>query len=191
MRIAQIAPLAESVPPKMYGGTERVVSWLTEELVLQGHDVTLFAIGDSLTSATLSAGAQKSLRAAGLRDHLASTLVMLEQVRRQAHRFDILHFHVDLLQFPLFQHLFYKCVTTLHGRLDMLDFHPVYREFPEMPLVSISDNQRTPMPPVKWVDTIYHGLPKELFYLNPAAGRYLAFLGRISPEAGGSRNRNS
>ena len=182
MRIAQIAPLAESVPPKMYGGTERVVSWLTEELVLQGHDVTLFASGDSVTSATLSAGAKKSLRAAGLRDHLASTIVMLDQVRRQAHKFDILHFHVDLLQFPLFQHLFHKSLTTLHGRLDMPDFHPVYRVFPAMPLISISDHQRTPMPPVKWVDTIYHGLPKDLFHLNTGAGGYLAFLGRISPE---------
>lgn len=182
MRIAQIAPLAEAVPPKMYGGTERVVTWLTEELVRQGHDVHLFASGDSVTSAHLWPGAPKALRLAGVRDHIASTLVMLNDVRRRAAEFDVLHFHVDVLQYPLFQHLFYKCVTTLHGRLDLPDFHPIYRAFPSMPLISISDQQRVPMPPVNWLSTIHHGLPRDMYRLNKHGGDYLAFLGRISPE---------
>src|SRR5215203_3903823 len=182
MRIAQVAPLAEAVPPKLYGGTERVVSWLTEELVQQGHKVTLFASGDSKTSASLVAATPQALRLAGVRDHTASLLVMLEQVRRRADEFDIIHFHTDLLQFPLFQELYHKCVTTLHGRLDLNDFHPVYRAFPAMPLVSISNAQRRPMPPVNWVSTIYHGMPLEHYPFNPKGGDYLAFLGRISPE---------
>jgi glycosyltransferase involved in cell wall biosynthesis len=152
MRIAQVAPLAEAVPPKLYGGTERVVSWLTEELVKQGHQVTLFASGDSKTSATLSPSVPQGLRLAGIRDHTASTLVMLDQVHRRAKEFDIIHFHVDLLQFPLFQNLFRKCVTTLHGRPDLPDFHPIYRAFPDMPLVSISDDQRGPMPALTELD---------------------------------------
>jgi glycosyltransferase involved in cell wall biosynthesis len=183
MRIAQVAPLAEAVPPKLYGGTERVVSWLTEELVAQGHHVTLFASGDSKTSADLVVSVPQGLRLAGVRDHTANILVMLEQVRRRAHEFDIIHFHVDLLQFPLFQDLVHKCVTTLHGRLDLPDFHPIYRAFPAMPLISISDNQRKPMPPsVHWMATIDHGLPADLYTFNPKVGHYLAFLGRIAPE---------
>ena len=183
MKIAQIAPLAEAVPPKLYGGTERVVSWLTEELVRQGHDVSLFASGDSLTSAELMPCVPKGLRLSGYRDHTASLLVMLDQVHRRAGDFDIIHFHVDLLQFPLFKHLTHKCLTTLHGRLDLPDFHPVYRAFPQMPLVSISDNQRKPMPPeVNWIATVHHGLPADLLPFNPRGGDYLAFLGRISPE---------
>lgn len=183
MRIAQVAPLAEAVPPKLYGGTERVVSWLTEELVRQGHEVTLFASGDSETSARLVACAPKGLRLAGLRDHTASTLVMLSDVRRRADEFDIIHFHVDQLQFPLFDDIRYKCVTTLHGRLDLEDFHPLYRAFPRMPLVSISDSQRAPMPPgLNWAATVYHGLPPANFPFNAEGGDYLAFLGRISPE---------
>jgi glycosyltransferase involved in cell wall biosynthesis len=182
MRIAQIAPLAEAVPPKMYGGTERVVSWLTEELVRQGHDVHLFASGDSVTTAKLCPGAPTALRLAGMHDHTPSTLVMLDEVQRRAAEFDILHFHIDVLPFPLFQHLFHKCVTTLHGRLDLPDFHPVYRAFPAMPLISISDQQRSPMPPVNWAATIHHGLPQDLYRLNKEGGDYLAFLGRISPE---------
>jgi glycosyltransferase involved in cell wall biosynthesis len=182
MRIAQIAPLAEAVPPENYGGTERVVSWLTEELVRLGHDVTLFAAGDSRTSAKLKAGAPRSLRAEGIRDHAASTLVMLDAVRQTAHEFDILHFHVDLLQFPLFRDVFHKCLTTLHGRLDVPDYHPIYCAFPDMPLVSISNQQRTPMPPVNWIATVHHGLPEQLYRLNSNRGEYLAFLGRISPE---------
>jgi glycosyltransferase involved in cell wall biosynthesis len=160
MRIAQIAPLAEAVPPKLYGGTERVVSWLTEELVAQGHDVTLFASGDSKTAARLVSCAPQGLRLSGIRCPIASHLVMLNEVRRRAEQFDILHFHVDLLQHVLFQDLAHKCVTTLHGRLDLPDFHPIYRVFPEMPLVSISESQRAPMPPnLNWLATIHHGLP--------------------------------
>lgn len=182
MRIAQVAPLAEAIPPKLYGGTERVVFWLVEELVRQGHDVTLFASGDSRTSAKLVPVIPEALRLAGIRDHTASTLVMLDEVRRRANEFDIIHFHIDLLQFPLFKDLFFKCITTLHGRLDLPDFHPIYRTFPEMPLVSISNDQRKPMPPVNWVSTIHHGLPPELFRFSRDGGDYLAFLGRISPE---------
>ena len=183
MRIAQIAPLAESVPPKLYGGTERVVSWLTEELVKQGHQVTLFASGDSRTSATLVPSVPQGLRLAGIRDHTASTLVMLDQVHRRADDFDIIHFHIDLLQFPLFQDLFPKCLTTLHGRPDLPDFHPIFRAFPKMPLVSISDDQRGPMPPaLNWMATIDHGLPANLYRFNQNGGSHLAFLGRIAPE---------
>ena len=183
MRIAQIAPLAEAVPPKLYGGTERVVSWLTEELVAQGHEVTLFASGDSETSAKLVPCVPEGLRLAGIRDHIASHLVMLNNVHRRADEFDVIHFHIDLLQYPLFQDLAHKCVTTLHGRLDLPDFHPVYYAFPEMPLVSISDAQRGPMPAhVNWLATVYHGLPSSSCPYNPAGGDYLAFLGRIAPE---------
>jgi len=183
MRIAQVAPLAESVPPKLYGGTERVVSWLTEELVRQGHEVTLFASGDSETSASLVPSVPQGLRLAGVRDHTASTLAMLSDVLRRANEFDVIHFHVDLLQFPMFQHLFHKCVTTLHGRLDLPNLHPIYRAFPGMPLISVSDSQRRPMPPlVNWLATIDHGLPTTLFPFERGGGEYLAFLGRIAPE---------
>jgi glycosyltransferase involved in cell wall biosynthesis len=187
MRIAQVAPLAESVPPKLYGGTERVVSWLVEELVRQGQDVTLFASADSRTSAKLVPVVPRALRLAGMRDHTASTLVMLDEVRRRADEFDVIHFHTDLLQFPLFSDIFDKCITTLHGRLDMPDFHPVYRTFAGMPLVSISEDQRRPMPPVNWVSTILHGLPPDLYSFHPDKGGYLAFLGRMSPEKGPDR----
>ncbi|MCJ2107144.1 glycosyltransferase family 4 protein [Methylobacterium sp. E-041] len=184
MRIAQIAPLSEAVPPKFYGGTERVVSWITEELVRQGHDVTLFASGDSETSAKLAACTPEGLRLLGYRDHTASHLAMLHQVHRRAHEFDILHFHIDLLQYPMFEDLNHKCITTMHGRLDVPDFMPVYKTFTGMPLVSISDNQREPMPPnVNWLSTIHHGLPAQNCPYSPEAkGGYLAFLGRISPE---------
>ncbi len=183
MRIAQIAPLAEAVPPKLYGGTERVVSWLTEELVQQGHEVTLFASGDSVTSATLVPGSEQGLRLLGIRDHTASNVVMLDRVIKREAEFDIIHCHIDILQYPMAQHLGHKLVTTLHGRLDLIDFHPVFREYPHMPLVSISDSQREPMPPgVNWLKTIHHGLPPSVCPFNPAGGDYLAFLGRISPE---------
>ncbi len=182
MRIAEIAPLIEAVPPRLYGGTERVVSWLTEELVQQGHDVHLFASGDSVTTATLHPVVPRALRLAGIRDHVASTLVMLNEVRNRASEFDILHFHIDVLQYPLFQHLFHKSMTTLHGRLDLIDFHPIYRTFPEMPLISISDRQRAPMPPSNWISTIHHGLPQNMYKFHPRAGSYLAFLGRVCPE---------
>jgi glycosyltransferase involved in cell wall biosynthesis len=188
MRIAQVAPLAEAVPPKFYGGTERVVSWLTEALVESGHDVTLFASGDSVTKAKLVPGCPKALRLAGIRDHLASHLVLLDQVKRRQADFDIIHFHIDLLPFPMFQEIAWKTVTTLHGRLDLADCHPVYCAFPQMPLVSISDNQRLPMPAISnWAATIYHGLPSSLHAVSPNAGQYLAFLGRISPEKGPER----
>lgn len=183
MRIAQVAPLAEAVPPKFYGGTERVVSWLTEELVRQGHDVTLFASGDSETSATLAPGCEKGLRLAGVRDHLATLLVMLRDVRRRAHEFDIVHFHIDILQQPLFETLQHRTVTTMHGRLDLPDYWPIYEAFPGTPFVSISDHQRTPMPPrTNWLATIPHGLPPNLVPFNESPQGYLAFLGRICPE---------
>ena len=183
MRIAQVAPLVEAVPPKLYGGTERVVSWLTDELVRQGHHVCLFASGDSETSAELVSCVPEGLRLTGIRDHTASLLVMLDNVQHRANEFDIIHFHVDLLQFPMFQNLTHKCVTTLHGRSDLPDFHPVYRAFPEMPLISISDSQRLPMPPrVNWIATVHHGLPETICPFNSRGGGYLAFLGRIAPE---------
>jgi glycosyltransferase involved in cell wall biosynthesis len=183
MRIAQVAPLAEAVPPMLYGGTERVVSWLTEELVTQGHQVTLFASGDSETSALLVPSVPQGLRLAGVRDHTASLLVMLNDVLHREDEFDVIHFHVDLLQFPLFQDLFHKCITTLHGRLDLSDFHPIYKAFPGMPLVSISDAQRLPLQhQVNWMATISHGLPADRHPFNSRGGEYLAFLGRIAPE---------
>jgi glycosyltransferase involved in cell wall biosynthesis len=184
VRIAQVAPLAEAVPPKFYGGTERVVSWITEELVRQGHDVTLFASGDSQTSAKLAACHPEGLRLLGYRDHTAGHLAMLHHVHRRAHEFDVIHFHIDLLQYPMFEDLYHKCLTTMHGRLDVPDFMPVYNTFTGMPLVSISDNQREPMPDSSnWLATIHHGLPKQNCPFYPETkGGYLAFLGRISPE---------
>ncbi|WP_158808236.1 glycosyltransferase family 4 protein [Beijerinckia sp. L45] len=183
MRIAQISPLAEAVPPKFYGGTERVVSWLTEELVEQGHEVTLFAAGGSETRAKLVPGCESGLRLQGVRDHTASNLVMLDNVRRRANEFDIIHCHIDLLQYPLFQDMAHKVVSTMHGRLDVPDFMPVYKAYPHMPLISISDKQREPMPSnMNWLATIHHGLPADVCPYNPDGGDYLAFLGRISPE---------
>ena len=146
MRIALVAPLAEAVPPKLYGGTERVVSWLAEELVKQGHRVALFASAESETTAELVVCAPQSLRLAGVRDHLGSTLAMLREVRRRADDFDIIHFHLDLLPQALFHDLAHKCLVTLHGRLDLPDALPLYKAYPEMPLVSISNAQRRPMP---------------------------------------------
>jgi glycosyltransferase involved in cell wall biosynthesis len=184
MKIAQIAPLAESVPPKLYGGTERIVSYLTEELVAQGHDVTLFASGDSMTTAKLIPCSDVALRLSpSVRDHLPYQIVMLEEIRRRAHDFDVLHFHIDLLHFPLIRDFSNRTVTTLHGRLDLPDLEPFYTAFPDIPLVSISDDQRRPMPPVNWVGTVHHGLPAGLLpFTRQPKGNYLAFLGRISPE---------
>jgi glycosyltransferase involved in cell wall biosynthesis len=188
VRIAQIAPLAESVPPRLYGGTERVVSYLTEELVRLGHDVTLFASGDSQTSAELVACTPRAQRLDGVKDPLPQLMLMLERVRQQAHKFDLLHFHTDYVHFPLFRSIAHKTVTTLHGRLDLPGMGPMLREFPEMPLISISNAQRAPVPDVHWAGTVYHGLPAEVCPLNPAAprgaARYFAFLGRISAEKG-------
>ncbi|HET9355382.1 MAG TPA: glycosyltransferase family 4 protein [Sphingomicrobium sp.] len=181
MRIAQIAPLAEAVPPKLYGGTERVIWWLTEALVDLGHDVTLYASGDSETSARLVPCADQGLRLAGIDNHLAYTLAMVDRVLAEADRYDILHFHVDFVHFPLFRHIAERCFTTLHGRLDLPDFRPGFTAFPEMQLVSISDDQRRPVPDANFVRTIYHGMPAGLITPGPG-GDYLAFLGRMSPE---------
>lgn len=182
MRIAQVAPLMEAVPPRLYGGTERMVSWLTEDLVALGHDVTLFASADSGTSARLFPCAPLGLRLAGIQDATATTLVMLNRVLRMEQEFDIIHLHIDLLQFPLFRGLAHKCVTTLHGRLDLADRLALHHAVPEMPLVSISDDQRRPMPPhVDWLATVHHGLPSDRIVAGPGGGDLL-FLGRISPE---------
>ena len=182
MRIAQVAPLAEAVPPKLYGGTERVIWWLTEALVELGHDVTLYASGDSETSATLIPCAPRGLRLDNINNHLAYTVAMVDRVLADADRYDFIHFHVDFVHFPLFKHLAGKCLTTLHGRLDLPDFAPGFSAFPEMRLVSISDDQRRPVPDGNFVGTVYHGLPPELIPFAPGGGDYLAFLGRISPE---------
>ncbi|AVF03001.1 MULTISPECIES: glycosyltransferase family 4 protein [Devosia] len=184
MKIAQIAPLAERVPPKLYGGTERIVSYLTDELVRQGHDVTLFASGDSRTLAHLVPCSHVALRLnPDMRDPIPYHVMMLELVRQRADEFDVLHFHIDMLHFPLVREFAGRTVTTLHGRLDLPDLMPFYRTFPEFPLVSISNDQRAPMPPVNWAGTVYHGLPADLLpFSAEAKGGYLAFLGRISPE---------
>jgi glycosyltransferase involved in cell wall biosynthesis len=185
MRIAQIAPLAERCPPLFYGGTERIVSFLTEELVAQGHEVTLFASGDSVTSANLVPCAPKALRLdPGVRDPLAYHFSMLEQVRLRAHEFDVLHFHIDYLHFQMSRDFVDRTVTTLHGRLDMPDVHPLFAAYSHVPLASISKFQRKPMPPgLNWAGNIYHGLPQHLLPFSAAGkGGYLAFLGRISPE---------
>jgi len=186
MKIAQIAPLAESVPPRLYGGTERVVSYLTEELVRLGHDVTLFASGDSQTSARLVACAPRALRLdPQLRDPEPAHRLMMERVRSQAHEFDVLHFHTDLVHQRPFRSLARKCVTTLHGRLDLPELPPLVHEMGDMPLVSISNAQRRPLAHAHWVATVYHGLPEAVCPFNPAPrGNYLAFLGRVSPEKG-------
>ncbi len=185
MKIAQIAPLMESVPPRQYGGTERVVSYLTEELVRLGHDVTLFASGDSATSARLLSFCDTALRLdPRVKDPAPHHIVMLDAVREMAHEFDVLHFHVDVLHYPLIRDFVDRTVTTLHGRLDMPESRRLYSVFSGAPLVSISFDQRKPMPPVNWAGMVYHGLPRDLLTFNPAPkdGGYFAFLGRISPE---------
>jgi glycosyltransferase involved in cell wall biosynthesis len=188
MRIAQVAPLYESVPPRLYGGTERVVSYLTEELLRQGHDVTLFASGDSITNARLISPCSEALRLnRGCVDQLAHHILLLEQVFRESSDFDIIHFHIDYLHFPLTRRQNWPHVTTLHGRLDIPDLIPLYREFIEMPVVSISNAQRKPLPWLNWQGTVYHGLPLDLYQFHPEPGKYLAFLGRISPEKGVER----
>lgn len=185
MRIAQVAPLYESVPPALYGGTERVVSWLTEELVRLGHEVTLFASGDSLTTARLVPACKKALRLdLNCVDQLAHHMVMLDQVIGEKENFDLIHFHVDYLHFPFSRHEYIPHVTTLHGRLDLPDLVPLHRHFRDMPVISISDAQREPLAWLNWQGTVHHGLPRESFSLGGGAGGYLAFLGRISPEKG-------
>jgi glycosyltransferase involved in cell wall biosynthesis len=184
MKIAQIAPLMESVPPRLYGGTERVVSYLTDELVRMGHDVTLFASGDSVSSAKLVRCAPIALRLdANVRDPIPYYMLMLNRVRELADEFDILHFHIDQFHFPLFQPIAHRTVTTLHGRQDLHDLKPLYIGFSDMPLVSICKAQREPIANANFVATVYHGIPVHL--LKPTykpAGGYVAFLGRISPE---------
>lgn len=185
MRIAQVAPLYESVPPRLYGGTERVVSWLTEKLVDLGHDVTLFASGDSVTNARLIPACTQALRLdADCVDANAHHILLMEKVLRYAGEFDLIHFHTDYLHFPISRHDQLPSLTTLHGRLDIPDLVPLYKEFREMPLVSISDSQRKPLCWANWLGTVHHGLPPESLTLHEGRGDYLAFLGRISPEKG-------
>jgi len=185
MKIAQIAPLYESVPPKFYGGTERVVSYLTEELVRLGHDVTLFASGDSVTSANLVKCSERSLRMdPKCKDKLAYHIMMLDKVFADPDEFEIFHFHIDYLPFPLSRRTNIKRLTTLHGRLDLPDLVPLYKQFSDEPLVSISDSQREPLAWANWLRTVYHGLPKEAYPFHEKPQPYLAFLGRISPEKG-------
>ena len=183
MKIAQIAPLMESVPPRFYGGTERIVSYLTEELVALGHDVTLFASGDSMTTANLVPCVPTALRLnANVRDPIPYSMLMLDRVRRRADDFDILHFHIDQFQFPLFRPIAGRTLTTLHGRQDLPDLLPLYLGFDDMPLVSISNDQRRPVSNANFAATIYHGLPVDLHRPVAKHGDYVAFLGRISPE---------
>ncbi len=188
MRIAQVAPLYESVPPKLYGGTERVVSSLTEELVRQGHDVTLFASGDSLTSAHLVPCCPESLRLdPTCTDQLSQHILMLERVFNEIDNFDIVHFHIDYLHFPISRRLGIVNLTTLHGRLDIPDLQPLYRSFADMPVVSISDAQRAPLPWINWQGTVYHGYAVDRYQFHSETDGYLAFLGRVSPEKGVDR----
>ncbi len=184
MKIAQIAPLIESVPPRFYGGTERIVSYLTEELVRQGHEVTLFASGDSLTTAELVACTPQALRLdPTVRDPLPHYMIMLDRVRARAPEFDVLHFHMDYLHFPLLRDLAGRTLTTAHGRQDLPDLAVVYAAFAQFPLISISNDQRRPVPHAHWLRTIAHGLPTDLYpFAAQGAGGYLAFLGRICPE---------
>ncbi|MGB8985685.1 MAG: glycosyltransferase family 4 protein [Candidatus Sulfotelmatobacter sp.] len=185
MRIAQVAPLFESVPPVLYGGTERVVSWLTEELVRLGHDVTLFASGDSVTNARLVPVCPRALRLdAQCHDPVAHHVIMTEHVFREAANFDLIHFHIDYIHFPLSRRSEVPCLTTQHGRLDIPDLVPIFQTFREMPLVSISDAQRTPLPWANWQGTVLHGMPRRLLKRKNGDGNYLAFLGRASPEKG-------
>jgi glycosyltransferase involved in cell wall biosynthesis len=183
LKIAQVSPLYESVPPQTYGGTERVVSYLTEALVALGHQVTLFASGDSQTTAELVPVCPRSLRLDPESvDSLAHHMLMIERVAQRADDFDIVHFHVDYVHYPVTRRVRCRHVTTLHGRLDLTDLQPLYDEFADVPLVSISNSQRTPLPQAHWVATVHHGLPLDRFALETQPEDYLAFLGRISPE---------
>jgi glycosyltransferase involved in cell wall biosynthesis len=185
LKIAQVAPLYESVPPKWYGGTERVVSFLTEELVAQGHDVTLFASGDSKTSAHLVPVCERSLRLdEKCEDQLVHHIIMLQRMLDECDRFDLIHFHIDYIHFPLSRLMQLPHVTTLHGSLNISDLTPLYNLFKEMPVISISHAQRTPLPQANWIGNVYHGLPIHLLGPNYSAGQYLAFLGRVSKEKG-------
>jgi glycosyltransferase involved in cell wall biosynthesis len=183
VRIAQIAPLAESVPPKYYGGTERIVSYLTEELVRMGHEVILFASGDSVTSARLEPICHCSLRRdKNCIDDIAHHMLMVEKVFQRADEFDVIHSHIDYFPFSVMRRMGKPSVTTLHGRLDLPDLVPIYREFNDIPVISISDAQREFLHWINWQGTVYHGLPEDLYTFREESGKYLAFLGRISPE---------
>jgi glycosyltransferase involved in cell wall biosynthesis len=188
MRIAQISPLFEAVPPKLYGGTERVVSSLTEELVAMGHDVTLFASGDSVTSATLAPMREKALRLdPTVKDWVATYYRMVELIYRRKDEFDVLHFHIDYFPLSLFSRQKVPFLTTIHGRLDLPEFIETYGTYPDAPFVSISDSQRGPIPNLNWVRTVLHGIPGRLLTPQPVKQEYAAFLGRISPEKGVDR----
>lgn len=185
LRIAQVAPLYERIPPKLYGGTERVVSYITEELVRRGHEVTLFASGDSVTNAHLHAGSAEALRLIGKSEQgcfLQLPMISEAYKRALAGDFDVVHTHVDYWAFPLAQLTHISSIATMHGRLDLPDLWPIYQSYSDVPVVSISDSQRHPLPHLNWQATIYHGLPSELHHFNRGPGKYLAFLGRISPE---------
>jgi glycosyltransferase involved in cell wall biosynthesis len=185
MHIAQIAPLTEAIPPKLYGGTERVVSWLTEELIALGHEVTLFASGDSVTSARLEAVWPRALRLDGaVRDPNALHMMMLERVYQRSNEFDFLHCHLDYYPFSLFSRQATPFVTTLHGRLDLPEHQPMFDTFSSVPVVSISNSQRRPVPQANWIRTVQHGLPIHLLDPMPVKPSYFAFLGRIAPEKG-------
>jgi glycosyltransferase involved in cell wall biosynthesis len=179
-----MAPLAESVPPRLYGGTERVVAWLIDELVSLGHEVTLFASGDSVTTAQLHAVWPRALRLGPRTDPMVAQAALLEAVAQKASEFDVIHAHIDWLHLPLFSRLGVPFLTTCHGRLDLPGFPDVVSRFPEAPFVSISDNQRVPFRDSKWLGTVYHGLPPDLFRPTFEPGSYLAFLGRLTAEKG-------
>lgn len=184
MRIAQVAPLYEAVPPRLYGGTERVVAHLTDALVALGHDVTLFSSADARTTARLAPVRDQAIRLdpAPLKSDLAAHLTQLAEVRSRAAEFDVIHFHTDMIQFPMFEDMAGQTITTLHGRLDLKDLPEVYRRWPQFPLVSISDAQRRPLPFANWAATVHHGVSTGTYRFSPRSEGYLAFLGRISPE---------
>lgn len=182
LRIAQIAPLVESVPPKFYGGTERVVAYLTDALVKLGHDVTLFASGDSITKARLISVTPAALRLSNCVDQMAGNILQLQEVMDRLHEFDLLHFHTDYLHFPVTRRSHIKTLTTLHGRLDIPELKPLYQKFSDIPVISISNSQRRPLPMANWVATVNHGLPVDLYNYGKGEGDYAVFLGRFSPE---------
>ena len=189
MKIAQVSPLYEAVPPKLYGGTERVVAHLCDALVELGHEVTLFASADAETKAELAPVRDQAIRLdpTPFKSDLASHMSMLHEVRRRSDEFDIIHFHTDMIHFPFFEDMAERTVTTLHGRLDIKGLGDVYRRWPQFPLVSISDSQRTALPRLNWAGTVLHGLKTDTYRRGDGAGGYLAFLGRISPEKGPER----
>ncbi|MBI1685380.1 glycosyltransferase family 4 protein [Caulobacter hibisci] len=189
MRIAQVPPLYEAVPPRFYGGTERVVAHLTDALVDLGHEVTLFASGEAQTKANLVVVRDQAIRLdpAPLKSDLAAHMSMLAEVRRRADEFDVIHFHTDMIHFPMFSDMAERTLTTLHGRLDLKDLPGVYRRWPQFPLISISDSQRAPLPFANWAGTVLHGMCAEIYDFHPKSDGYLAFLGRISPEKGPER----